>query len=111
MPYVLVIHGFKITYNIHVQTSATPHQFLLRPTYPYSQLTPWYCSNKRAFHIKFTALIVKYMEAIRKTTNSNSRGRKHIQQDLGYTREPYIVTDEDKGRRAGEEWETHHGKL
>lgn len=51
------------------------------------------------------------MEAIIKTTNSSSRGRKHIQPDLGDTREPYIVTEEDKGRRIGEERETHHAKL
>lgn len=51
------------------------------------------------------------MEAITKTTNSSSRGRKHIQPDLGDTREPYIVTEVDKGRRIREEWETHHVKL
>lgn len=51
------------------------------------------------------------MKAMRKATNSSSRGPKHIQPDLGDTREPYIVTEEDKGRPIGEEWETHHGKL
>lgn len=51
------------------------------------------------------------MEAIRKTANSNSRGHKHIQPDLNGTREPYVVTEEDKGRRIGEEWEAHQGKL
>ena len=50
------------------------------------------------------------MEASRKTANSSRRGRKNIQPDLGDTHEPYILT-EDKGRRIGGEWETHHGKL
>lgn len=51
------------------------------------------------------------MEALRKTTSSSSRGRKHIQPDLGETHEPYILTEEGEGRRIGEELETDHGKL
>lgn len=51
------------------------------------------------------------MEAIRRATDSSSRGRKHIHPDLNDTSEPYVVTEEDKGRHKGEKWETHQGKL
>ena len=51
---------------------------------------------------------MKDMEAMRKTANSSSRGHRHSQQGLNDTREPYVVTEDGKGRRIGVEWEAHH---
>lgn len=39
------------------------------------------------------------MEAIEKTTNSRGRGHKHIKPDLNNIHKPYVITEEDKGRR------------
>lgn len=44
------------------------------------------------------------MESMRKTANSSSRG-------LNDTREPYVVTEDGKGRRIGVEWEAHRREL
>lgn len=44
------------------------------------------------------------METMRKTANSSSRG-------LNDTREPYVVTEDGKGRRTGVEGEAHQKEL
>lgn len=44
---------------------------------------------------------------MRKTANSSSRGHKHTHRGLNDTREPYVVTEDGKGRRIGVEREAH----
>lgn len=47
------------------------------------------------------------MEAMKKTENLSSRDHTPSQQGLNDTREPFVATEDGKGRRTGVEWKAH----
>lgn len=66
----------------------------------YAMRRDYFISPRIPFWPPGTYTAKELMEAIRKTANSSSRGHKNVQPGLNDTREPYVVTEEDKGRHS-----------